>query len=75
MKLLVMKRIWGGEWLFILNFILLYNECPVNDTKQFDREVPVMQKLLGMRSTPSLPLLPGQLWPGMVAPDSALSMG
>ena len=23
----------------------------------------------GMESTPSLPLLPGPLWPGMVAPD------
>ena len=28
----------------------------------------------GMQSTPSLPLLPGSLWPGMVAPDRALSM-
>ena len=28
----------------------------------------------GMRSILSLPLLPGPLWPGMVAPDRALSM-
>ena len=28
-----------------------------------------------MRSTPSLPLLPGPLWPGVAAPDRALSMG
>ena len=34
-----------------------------------------MLELWGMRSTPLLPSLPGPLWPGMVAPDSALSMG
>ena len=28
-----------------------------------------MQELWGMRSTPSLPSLPGSLWPGVVAPD------
>ena len=27
-----------------------------------------------MRSTPSLLLLPGPLWPGVVAPESVLSM-
>ena len=31
--------------------------------------------LQGMQSTPSLPLLPSPLWPGMVAPERALSMG
>ena len=34
-----------------------------------------MLELWGMQSTPSLPLLLGPLWPGMVAPDRALSMG
>ena len=28
-----------------------------------------MLELWGMQSTPSLPLLPGPLWPGVVAPD------
>ena len=28
-----------------------------------------------MKSTPSLPSLPGLLWPGVVAPDIVLSMG
>ena len=28
-----------------------------------------MLKLWGMQSTPSLPSLPGPLWPGVVAPD------
>ena len=34
-----------------------------------------MLKLWEMRSTPSLPFLPGLLWPEMVAPNKALSMG
>ena len=51
------------------------NECPVYDTKQSDGEVPAMLELWGMRSTPSLPSLPDPLWPGVVAPDRALSMG
>ena len=51
------------------------NECPGYDTKRSDGEVPVMLGLWGMQSTPSLPLLPGSLWPGMVAPDRVLSMG
>ena len=46
------------------------------DTKQSDGEVPVMLELWGMRNTPSLPVLQGPLWPGMVVvPDRALSMG
>ena len=34
-----------------------------------------MLELSGMRNIPLLPLLPGPLWPGMVTPDRALSMG
>ena len=45
------------------------NECPVYDIKHSDGEVPVMLELWGTRSIPSLPMLPGPLWPGMVAPD------
>ena len=33
-----------------------------------------MQEFWGMWSTPLLPSLPGPLWPGVVAPDRALSM-
>ena len=51
------------------------NKCPGYDTKQSDGEVPAMLELWGMQSTPSLPSLPGPLWPGVVAPDRALSMG
>ena len=42
------------------------HECPVYDTKQSDGEAPVMLELWGMRTTPSLPSLPGPLWPGVV---------
>ena len=51
------------------------NECPGYDTELSDGEVPAVLELWGMRSTPSLPSLPGPLWPGVVAPDRALSMG
>ena len=51
------------------------NECPGYDTKQSDGEVPVMLGPWGIQSTPSLPLLPGPLWPGVVPPDRALLMG
>ena len=51
------------------------NECPGYDTKQSDGDVPPVLEIWGMRSTPSLPSLPGPLWPGVVAPDRALSMG
>ena len=43
------------------------HECPVYDTKQSDGEVPVMLEPWGIRSTSSLPLLPGSLWPGVLA--------
>ena len=51
------------------------NECPGFDTKRFDGEVSMMLELWGMQSTPSLPLLPGPLWPGVAVLDRALSMG
>ena len=34
-----------------------------------------MLELWGMWRTPSLLSLPGPLWPGVVAPDTVLSMG
>ena len=49
--------------------------CVLYDTKQSDGEVPVMLELWEMRSTPSMPLLSGPLWLGMVAPERALSLG
>ena len=54
---------------------LRVNECSGYDTKQSDGEVPAVLELWGMWSTPSLPLLPGPLWPGVLALDKALSMG
>ena len=43
--------------------------------KKSDGEASVMLEHWGMHSTPLLLSLPGPLWPGMVAPDRALSMG
>ena len=51
------------------------NECAGYDTKQSDGEVSVMLELWGMQRTPSLPLLPGPLWPRIEAPDRVQSMG
>ena len=49
-------------------------KCPGYGTKQFYREAPVMLEVWGIQSTPSLPLLPGPLWPGVVALDRVLLM-
>ena len=54
--------------------VWLLNECSGYDTKQSDVEVPVMLELWGMRSTPSLPSLPGPLWPDVVTLDQVLYM-
>ena len=51
------------------------NECPGYDTKQSDGEALVNLELRGMRSTSSLPSLPGPLWPELVAAARVLSMG
>ena len=47
------------------------NECP----NQSDGEIPVIQELWGMWSTPLLPLLPGSIWPGVVAPEKGSIYG
>ena len=51
------------------------NEYPVDDSKQYDSEAPVMMELWVMWSTPSLPSFPGLLWPKVVTFDKVLSMG
>ena len=45
------------------------------DTKLSDGDAPVILELWGMWSTPLLPLLPGPLWPGVLAADRVKSMG
>ena len=52
---------------------MCYNSWAGYDTKQSDGEVPVMLELWGMWSTSSLSSLWGPLWPGVVAPDRAIS--
>ena len=49
-------------------------EYPGYDTRPSYGEAPIMLEHSGMWSTPLLPLLPGPLWPGVVAPDMVLSM-
>ena len=48
------------------------SSCPGYDTEQSDAEVPMILELWGMWCTPSLPTLPGPIWPGMVAPNQVL---
>ena len=50
------------------------NKCPGYDIKQSYDKAPVMLELWGMQGTTSLQLLPGLLWPRVVAPDRILSM-
>ena len=52
-----------------------HHKCPGYDTKKPDGEASVMLELWGTQNTSSLPLLPGPLWPGVVAPDRVISMG
>ena len=49
-------------------------ECSGFDIKQPDGEAPDLE-IWGICSILLLPLLPGPLWPGVVAPDRVLSMG
>ena len=55
--------------------LALTNICPGYETKQSNGKAPVMLELLGMQNTPLLPLFPGPLWAGMIAPVRILSMG
>ena len=50
------------------------NEFSGYDIKHSDGKAPALE-LSEMWSTPSLPLLPGPLWPGVVETDRVLSMG
>ena len=63
---------WGCRihWLLLCRGV---NPPPTSvldmDTTQSDGEVPAVLQLWGIRSTPSLPSLPDQLWPRVVVPD------
>ena len=68
------------HWLFLCSGVRLFpppttaNECPGHDSKQSGGEIPVILELWRMRSTPSLPLLPGPQWPWVVVPDRVPSI-
>ena len=57
-----------------IQLMFLTYECRGYGIKLSDGEAPIL-KLLGIWSTPSLPLLQGPFWPGVVAPDRVLSTG
>ena len=50
-------------------------ECSGYDTKQSEDETPALGGDLGNVEYPLLPLLPGPIWPRVVAPDRVLSLG
>ena len=51
------------------------NEFPGYDINQYDGVASLILGLWEMRSTPSLPLLPGPLWPELVAPEMFHGIG
>ena len=51
-----------------------HHKYPGYDSKLSDSKVPVLEPLV-MLSTPSMPLLFGQLWPTFVVPIRVSSMG
>ena len=53
---------------------VLYQGHSLGRSKSFDGKAPVLD-IWGILSTPSLPLLPDPLWPGVVAPESVQSVG
>ena len=63
------------HWLHLCRGLRLPNECSRYYIKQSNREAPIIPEFWRMWSTPSLPLLPGPLWPGVVALDRVLPMG
>ena len=83
MKLIIIlaqSAAWGGAVEYIECFSAEEWHLPPQrvswfNTKQSDGEIPAILKLWGMWSTPSLPLLPGPPWPGVVASDRVLTMG
>ena len=52
-----------------------FNHYTTRTPQQSDGEASIMLELWGMRSIPSLPSLPGPLWPRVVVPDRFLFIG
>ena len=65
--------VWLVNRIYLLHLyqkVKPYQRVSWYDTKQFYGEASVLVK-----STPSLPSLPGLIWTGVAAPDRVLSMG
>ena len=67
---------WRIHWQHLCRGVKLLHrkQYPGYESKQSDGEAREIQELWGVGSTSSLPSLPGQLWPGVVAPERILSM-
>ena len=52
----------------------MFENVNIDDILFFLKEIIVMLELWGICSTPSLPSLPGPLWPGVTAPYRVLFM-
>ena len=65
--------------IYIYIYIYIYKTPPMSvlymTLNNLMESFPWCWSFGGIRNTPSLPFLPGPLWPGMVAPDRALFMG
>ena len=61
--------------MWLQNIKTEFLQGPRHETKQSDGEAAAMLELWGMRSTPSLPSLPGPLWLWVVAPNRVFCMG
>ena len=66
---------WGSIIDYLCRGVRLLNECPAYGTNKSDSEASVNHDFGGLRSKPSLSLLPSPLRPRIVAPDRVLSMG
>ena len=70
-----------SHYLYLIHYLSLPPICPVGwgcriHWLHFCRGVrPPRRVNAGMRSNPSLPSVPGPLWPGVVTLDRALSIG
>ena len=74
------RRLWNGmfgqvEGQYTTQTGKSPSNTPTNVLDMILNKAPEIQELWKMQSSPSLPSLPGPLWPGVVVPEKVLSMG
>ena len=60
---------WRIHRLHLCRWVQKLNDSLGYNTEQYDGEVPIMLELWEMQNIPSLPLLTGPFWSGVVTPD------